>query len=131
MCCSAALGQGWRVGFLGLLHLDVFLQRLEQEHGAPTVTTAPSVPYKVLYFIHNYYNLFVIIFVIIIIIALVIIIVDFIIIIVDFIIIIIIAIVIIIYYYFYNKAKLRWWSPRLGHGAVLPASKSLQISKYC
>ena len=44
---SAALGQGWRIGFLGLLHLDVFLQRLEQEHQAPTVTTTPSVPYKV------------------------------------------------------------------------------------
>jgi len=44
---SAALGQGWRLGFLGLLHLDVFLQRLQQEHAAPTVTTTPSVPYQV------------------------------------------------------------------------------------
>jgi len=44
---SGALGQGWRIGFLGLLHLDVFLQRLQHEHGAPTVTTAPSVPYQV------------------------------------------------------------------------------------
>lgn len=45
-CCSPALGQGWRVGFLGLLHLEVFNQRLEQEYGAETVMTAPSVPYK-------------------------------------------------------------------------------------
>ena len=27
---SVALGQGWRVGFLGLLHMDVFRQRLEE-----------------------------------------------------------------------------------------------------
>ena len=27
---SAALGQGWRLGFLGLLHMDVFIQRLEE-----------------------------------------------------------------------------------------------------
>ena len=27
---SPALGQGWRVGFLGLLHMDVFTQRLEE-----------------------------------------------------------------------------------------------------
>lgn len=44
--CSPALGQGWRVGFLGLLHLEVFCQRLEQEYGAEAVMTAPSVPYK-------------------------------------------------------------------------------------
>ncbi|ROT65713.1 hypothetical protein C7M84_016317 [Penaeus vannamei] len=44
---SAALGQGWRLGFLGLLHMDVFNQRLEQEHGAQVVVTTPSVPYKV------------------------------------------------------------------------------------
>lgn len=44
---SAALGQGWRLGFLGLLHMDVFNQRLEQEHGAQVVITTPSVPYKV------------------------------------------------------------------------------------
>ncbi|XP_054261979.1 translation factor GUF1 homolog, mitochondrial-like [Macrosteles quadrilineatus] len=44
---SPALGQGWRVGFLGLLHLEVFNQRLEQEYGAEAVMTAPSVPYKV------------------------------------------------------------------------------------
>ncbi|XP_069168480.1 translation factor Guf1, mitochondrial isoform X2 [Procambarus clarkii] len=44
---SSALGQGWRLGFLGLLHMDVFTQRLEQEHGAQVITTTPSVPYKV------------------------------------------------------------------------------------
>ncbi|XP_049957335.1 translation factor GUF1 homolog, mitochondrial isoform X4 [Schistocerca serialis cubense] len=41
-----ALGQGWRLGFLGLLHLEVFSQRLEQEYGAQAVLTAPSVTYK-------------------------------------------------------------------------------------
>lgn len=30
---SAALGPGFRCGFLGMLHMDVFMQRLEQEHG--------------------------------------------------------------------------------------------------
>ena len=43
---SAALGQGWRLGFLGLLHMDVFCQRLEQEYDANVVITTPSVPYK-------------------------------------------------------------------------------------
>ncbi|XP_065568704.1 translation factor GUF1 homolog, mitochondrial-like isoform X2 [Artemia franciscana] len=44
---SPALGQGWRLGFLGLLHMEVFSQRLEQEYGAEVITTVPSVPYKV------------------------------------------------------------------------------------
>ncbi|XP_072040035.1 translation factor Guf1, mitochondrial-like [Amphiura filiformis] len=43
---SLALGQGWRLGFLGLLHLDVFNQRLEQEYNANVIVTVPSVPYK-------------------------------------------------------------------------------------
>ena len=43
---SPALGQGWRLGFLGLLHLEVFCQRLEQEHSAEPIITAPSVTYK-------------------------------------------------------------------------------------
>ncbi|CAB3224129.1 unnamed protein product [Arctia plantaginis] len=44
---SPALGQGWRIGFLGLLHLEVFTQRLLQEYKAEAILTAPSVPYKV------------------------------------------------------------------------------------
>lgn len=43
---SPALGQGWRLGFLGLLHMEVFCQRLEQEHSAEPIITAPSVTYK-------------------------------------------------------------------------------------
>ncbi|XP_002737333.2 translation factor Guf1, mitochondrial-like [Saccoglossus kowalevskii] len=43
---SPALGQGWRLGFLGLLHMDVFNQRLEQEYNAEVIVTSPSVPYK-------------------------------------------------------------------------------------
>lgn len=43
---SPALGQGWRLGFLGLLHMEVFCQRLEQEHEAAPIITAPSVTYK-------------------------------------------------------------------------------------
>jgi len=46
---SDALGAGFRCGFLGLLHLDVFLQRLEQEYGASVITTAPTVPFRVHY----------------------------------------------------------------------------------
>ncbi|XP_075973450.1 translation factor waclaw isoform X2 [Anticarsia gemmatalis] len=44
---SPALGQGWRIGFLGLLHLEVFTQRLLQEYKAEAILTAPSVPYKI------------------------------------------------------------------------------------
>ncbi len=44
---SAALGLGFRCGFLGLLHMDVFKQRLEQEYGLSLIPTAPSVLYKV------------------------------------------------------------------------------------
>nr|XP_032829293.1 translation factor GUF1, mitochondrial isoform X2 [Petromyzon marinus] len=43
---SAALGAGWRLGFLGLLHLDVFQQRLEQEYNTSVILTAPTVPYR-------------------------------------------------------------------------------------
>ncbi|XP_050803601.1 translation factor GUF1, mitochondrial isoform X5 [Gopherus flavomarginatus] len=43
---SLALGAGWRLGFLGLLHLEVFNQRLEQEYNASVILTAPTVPYK-------------------------------------------------------------------------------------
>ncbi|KAL4425285.1 hypothetical protein ABPG75_009301 [Micractinium tetrahymenae] len=44
---SNALGAGFRCGFLGLLHMDVFRQRLEQEHGASVIVTAPTVPCRV------------------------------------------------------------------------------------
>lgn len=43
---SLALGAGWRLGFLGLLHMEVFNQRLEQEFNASVIVTAPTVPYK-------------------------------------------------------------------------------------
>ena len=43
---SPALGLGWRVGCLGLLHLEVFTQRLEDEYDAQVLVTTPSVPYK-------------------------------------------------------------------------------------
>ncbi|HJZ24345.1 MAG TPA: translation elongation factor 4 [Candidatus Babeliales bacterium] len=43
---SAALGLGFRCGFLGLLHMDVFRQRLEQEYNLSVIVTAPSVLYK-------------------------------------------------------------------------------------
>ncbi|XP_048797569.1 translation factor GUF1, mitochondrial isoform X3 [Lagopus muta] len=43
---SLALGAGWRLGFLGLLHMEVFNQRLEQEYNTSVILTAPTVPYK-------------------------------------------------------------------------------------
>ncbi len=44
---SVALGLGFRCGFLGLLHMDVFKQRLEQEYNLSVIITAPSVLYRI------------------------------------------------------------------------------------
>ncbi|OWZ03023.1 GTP-binding protein LepA [Phytophthora megakarya] len=45
---SGALGMGFRCGFLGLLHMEVFHQRLSDEQGMQVMVTAPMVPYTVI-----------------------------------------------------------------------------------